>query len=249
MYLIYKTILFPWFVIGIVSFLTLLRIKAPYGKFSSTSWGKLVPFKLGWILQEIISPIIFSYFFLFGEIDHKSIAWVFFILWNFHYINRSIIIPIQQKRISPPMPVIIVLAAISFNLINGFINGYWLGTLKIYNTDYLMDIRFISGIMIFICGSIINIKSDRILLKLKNKNKGYKIPNGFLYNYISCPNYFGEIIEWIGFAIMTWSIPGFLFVAWTAFNLTPRALSNHNWYKNKFADYPKNRKAIIPFIL
>jgi protein-S-isoprenylcysteine O-methyltransferase Ste14 len=79
--------------------------------------------------------------------------------------------------------------------------------------------------------------------------KGYKIPHGGLYRWISCPNYFGELLEWTGWAIATWSLAGFSFALWTFANLVPRALSNHKWYRQKFADYPKNRKAIIPYIL
>jgi len=33
------------------------------------------------------------------------------------------------------------------------------------------------------------------------------------------------------------------------FNLVPRAIDHHKWYKKEFADYPKERKAVIPFIL
>ena len=67
------------------------------------------------------------------------------------------------------------------------------------------------GIILFISGATINLISDHMLLKLKGTDNCYKIPSGFLYNYIACPNYFGEIIEWIGFAIMTWSFPGLIF--------------------------------------
>ena len=83
----------------------------------------------------------------------------------------------------------------------------------------------------------------------KKKGPGYHIPKNFLYKYISAPNYFGEIIEWIGWAILTWSISGVVFVFWVIANLFPRAIANHNWYKEKFDDYPKNRKAIIPGII
>ncbi|MHA1224721.1 MAG: hypothetical protein ACTSP3_15975 [Candidatus Heimdallarchaeaceae archaeon] len=51
-----------------------------------------------------------------------------------------------------------------------------------------------------------------------------------------------------GWAIAVWSWPAFLFAMWTLANLLPRAKSNHDWYKDKFPDYPKERKAIIPFI-
>ena len=38
-------------------------------------------------------------------------------------------------------------------------------------------------------------------------------------------------------------------LVWVIANLFPRALSHHKWYKEKFSDYPKNRKAIIPGII
>ena len=60
------------------------------------------------------------------------------------------------------------------------------------------------------------------------------------------PNYLGEFIEWLGWAIMTWSWAGLVFFLWTVCNLFPRAISNHKWYQNKFTDYPKERKAVIP---
>ena len=55
--------------------------------------------------------------------------------------------------------------------------------------------------MIFIAGFLINYISDNILIKIKKENDCYKIPTGSLYQYISCPNYLGEIIEWFGFFI------------------------------------------------
>ena len=61
---IYQNILLPWLIIGFISFIILLKVKAPYGKFSSKSWGKTISYQLGWFIQEIISPLIFSYFFL-----------------------------------------------------------------------------------------------------------------------------------------------------------------------------------------
>ena len=97
---------------------------------------------------------------------------------------------------------------------------------------------------------IINIKSDDILMKLrKNYGEGYHSPRGFLYKYVSCPNYLGEILEWMAFAIMTWSLAGLSFMIWTMANLVPRAIKGHQWYHSKFESYPKDRKAIFPFII
>jgi protein-S-isoprenylcysteine O-methyltransferase Ste14 len=96
---------------------------------------------------------------------------------------------------------------------------------------------------------VINIKSDDILFKLRDKGDvGYKTPKGWLFNKVSCPNYLGELIEWVGWAIATWSLAGLSFALWTVANLVPRAISHHKWYKENLNDYPEKRKVLIPFI-
>jgi steroid 5-alpha reductase family enzyme len=112
-------------------------------------------------------------------------------------------------------------------------------------------ILFSFGILFFISGLIINIKSDNLLISLRTKNETnkYVIPKGGLFEYVSCPNFFGELIEWFGFALMTMNIGSLSFFIWTFINLVPRALSHHKWYHHKFSDYPKERKAIIPKII
>jgi hypothetical protein len=48
---------------------------------------------------------------------------------------------------------------------------------------------------------------------------------------------------------MAWNLPAFSFALWTAVNLIPRALDHHRWYLKTFPDYPKERKAVIPFLV
>ena len=149
------------------------------------------------------------------------------------------------------MPLLIVIMAIFFNTVNSYINGYYLGTLQNqYSSSWLTDARFIVGILLFFTGMIINISADETLIHLrKSKTNGYLIPYGRLFNKISCPNFFGEIIEWLGFAILCWSLPALSFFVWTVCNLVPRALDHHRWYKRHFADYPVKRKAVFPYLL
>ena len=97
-------------------------------------------------------------------------------------------------------------------------------------------------------GGFINIHSDDILINLRRENQKYFIPRGGLFNYVSSPNYFGEIIEWFGFFIMTLNLGTFSFFIWTFVNLVPRSISNHKWYIETFNDYPKERKILIPKI-
>ena len=92
-------------------------------------------------------------------------------------------------------------------------------------------------------------KSDNKLISLSKEKMGYKIPQGKMFKYVSCPNYLGEIIEWLGFFMIAPSLASLSFFLWTSFNLIPRAINHHKWYNRKFKNYPKNRKAIIPFFL
>ena len=89
--------------------------------------------------------------------------------------------------------------------------------------------------------------ADNALLRLRKRGRtGYVVPQGGAYRYISCPNYLGEILEWTGWAVATWSLGGLAFCVFTAANLVPRARSNHRWYRENFPDYPPGRRALIP---
>lgn len=244
-------ILYIWIGIAVIIFPIVLRITAPYGRHTTRQWGPLISNRLGWILMESPALLFFACLFLFGTNIHTIPTWIFFSAWMIHYINRTVIFPFRVRTKSKKMPVLIVIMAFSFNLVNGFNNGYYLGSISTgYSIQWLIDPRFLTGIILFMAGLIINWKSDNILIHLRKPGEtGYTIPKGWLFNYISCPNHFGEILEWSGFALMTWSLPGLAFGLWTICNLFPRAIQHHKWYKTKFPDYPENRKALIPFIL
>jgi hypothetical protein len=201
--------------------------------------------------MESPALVLFAFVFLSGINYSRIVPLIFFSLWVIHYVNRTLIFPFRLHTKGKKMPIGIVISAFFFNLVNGFINGYWLGTLAVrYDINWLRDPRFIIGCLFFICGMLINMRSDNYLVHLRKPGEtGYTIPVKGLFAYISCPNHFGEIIEWSGFAIMTWSLPGLSFALWTMVNLIPRSLQHHRWYKEKFAEYPPERKAVIPFIL
>ncbi|MBT4135281.1 DUF1295 domain-containing protein [archaeon] len=138
--------------------------------------------------------------------------------------------------------------AMIFNSINSFliVTSIFL-SINQYTQGWLFDIRFISGLSLFIIGYYANVKSDIILRKLR-ENKKDEIPRGFLFNYVSSPHYFSEIIKWIGFALLIWTWAGLSFVIWTCANLIPRAIAHHKWYHKNLKNYPKNRTILIPKI-
>lgn len=202
--------------------------------------------------MELPSLGIMLYFLLFGTRQFNSFVWILFVLWIFHYMNRALVYPLRMKATSKKIPLVIVLSAIFFNSVNAGLNGYYLSELApahAYSSQWFLSTHFMIGTILFIAGMSINWKSDAILINLRKPGEtGYKIPKGFLFDYITSPNLFGEIVEWTGFALMAWNLPALSFLVWVFANLIPRARDHHNWYKNNFPDYPHDRKIVIPFV-
>ena len=240
-------IIYIWIGIAIITFFYLTFFKtAPYGRHSSNNWGPMIDNRLGWILMEIPALILLVIFYFKYGGTISSVSLLFVALWCVHYLNRSLIFPFRIKSNGKKMPLIIMLSAIGFNIMNTWVVGSYLGsTVATYSAEWLSDPRFIVGIALFVFGFSMNQVSDTILINLRKPGEtGYKLPMHWLFRRISCPNLLGEIIEWTGFAIMTWSLPTLSFAIWTFANLAPRAFAHHKWYKEKFPNYPKERKAL-----
>ena len=232
-----------------VTCLALLFITAPYGRHQRSGWGPTVPNRVGWILMEMPAVVLFIWIFTQGEHHTEAAPLAFLGLWQLHYIHRVFIFPFRLRTEGKRMALLIMGFAIVFNTLNAYVNARWISHFGAYGNSWLLDPRFIAGVLVFMLGFGINLKADQILLNLRKPGEtGYKVPRGWLYEYVTCPNYLGEIIEWLGFALATWSLAGFAFALYTAANLGPRALANHRWYRERFPDYPKRRKALIPFL-
>jgi 3-oxo-5-alpha-steroid 4-dehydrogenase 1 len=247
--MIYRISLFLILGFAVMVFVLLFFISAPYGKFSRKGWGPVIKSKWAWMVMEFPSPAMMILFFITS--DKKALpASIFLIIWIGHYLHRAFIYPFTQSGKEKAYPIVLVIMAFVFNCLNGFVNGYGIFHIYSYDISYLLKWQFITGMVIFIAGFLINKISDEKLRNFRKQNPSeYVIPHGWLFEYISNPHYFGEIIEWSAWALMTWSLPGLAFAVFTFANLFPRATASHHWYKEHFADYPADRKAIIPFIL
>lgn len=237
-----------WIGIAIITFLSLilLKIRAPYGRHANEKWGKMIANHWGWFWMELPAFLLFPLITVFGPREKDILTWILVGMWTLHYFNRTIIFPFRLRTRGKKMPLTIVFSALFFNGVNGFLNGYWLGFLA--PEDGSVSLLVIVGILLFFTGMYINMSTDNRLIALRKQQNGYQIPRGWLFKYISCPNHFGEIIEWTGFAIAAWSVPAATFAIWTFCNLAPRALNHHEWYQETFNDYPKERKAFLPKI-
>jgi len=238
------------FVAAALTFVALFFVTAPYGRHLRAGWGPTVPARVGWIVMESPAVLLFVAVYSVGDHAMSTVPLILLGLWQFHYVYRTFIYPFRIRSSSKRMPVSIVGMAIFFNCINAYINARWISQFGDYPDAWAASTAFILGVIVFVVGWVINQHSDLLLHKLRGPGEtGYKIPRGGLYKRVSCPNYLGEMLEWAGWAIAAWSLAGLAFAVFTIANLLPRAIANHRWYREEFADYPSERRAVIPFLL
>ena len=249
----FNTFLIAMSIIAVIVFIALYFVTAGYGVFYNKKWGPSIPNKIGWVLME--SPVFIAMILLcvFSERSTNVVCLIFLILFEIHYFQRSFIFPflIRGKSV---MPLSVILMGVVFNTLNALMQGGWIFYVapeNMYEMSWLTTPQFIIGTLIFISGMIINIHSDYIIRHLRKPgDTKHYLPKKGMFKYVTSANYFGEFVEWCGFAILTWSLAGAVFALWTFANLAPRAAKIYDNYKKEFGDEldTKKVKRILPFI-
>ena len=239
--------------VAVVVFLSLYFVDAGYGKFYRSSWGPSLDNHLGWFLMEV--PVFIMMMLLWWFSDRRSdlVRVVFLLLFQIHYFHRSFIFP-RQLRGHSRMPWAIVGMGALFNTLNAIMQGGWIfhiSPIDYYPAGWLTSLPFLGGTVLFFTGMFVNIQSDSIIRNLRQPgDTAHYLPQGGLFRYVTSANYFGEWLEWTGFAILTWSWAGAVFSLWTFANLCPRAARIHKKYTEEFPDQMARLKPkrFIPFI-
>ncbi|XP_030628711.1 3-oxo-5-alpha-steroid 4-dehydrogenase 2b [Chanos chanos] len=233
---------------GAMHFASLLRFHASYGRyvgFSTSVW--MVPARLAWFLQELPALLVPLLLFLTSSGPHGTGSYLLLCTFCIHYFQRTFIYSLLTR--GQPYPFGIMVTAMFFCSVNGFLQAHYLMHCAAYDQTYPSTTCMVTGLMIFYLGMAINIHSDNILRNLRKPGEIiYRIPRGGLFEYVSAANYFGETVEWLGYAIATWSLPAFSFAFFSICFIGPRAYHHHRFYLEKFKDYPRSRKPLIPFI-
>lgn len=221
----------------------------PVGRLGGRGRGPRVNSRPAWFLLELPALVTFPAIYLTSGNLHL-VGNVVVGLWLAHYVHRGLVWCVLVPKRDTSVPLSMCTASVAFNLVNGGLLGWFMGHVDDYPLDWLTDPRFIAGLVLFAGGAALNVWADYRLRYLLQKCAGGRVnPSGGPFDIVCCPNLSGEIIEWIGFALLTWSVPGLAFALWTIANLVPRALWRRSWYRENFSDYPKNRAALFPRVL
>ncbi|KII95682.1 hypothetical protein PLICRDRAFT_48631 [Plicaturopsis crispa FD-325 SS-3] len=253
-------------------------INAPFGRFASSGNSILLVDGIkSWICMELVAPVAFLYSFFKSPLSRTPASSpltspenLLAALYVIHYLNRALISPLRTPSRSKSN-IIVPAAAMLFNSVNGTLLGTYLSSpaARAFLAGAYGRPSFWVAVGVWAAGLAGNILHDEILLNIrrnaKAKGKGkagggehYAVPHGWLYRYISFPNYFCEWAEWAGYAVAAAPFPTltsgsltppWLFLLSELTLMFPRAWKGHKWYQQRFPDYPKSRKAVLPFLL
>jgi len=248
----YNLIMMAMAFTAVIVFIALYFVKAGYGIFRTKQWGVSINNKIAWVMME--APVFFVMLYMWAGNGATTAlpAFLAFLLFELHYFQRSFIFPLLMKGNSR-MPIAIILMGVVFNLINGLLIGTSIFVLPpsafSQGAAYLLTPTAIAGICLFFAGMAINWHSDHVIRHLRKPgDTAHYLPAKGFYKYITSANYFGELVEWTGFALLCSTPAAWLFVTWTAANLVPRADAIHKHYREEFGDAVGNRKRVIPFV-
>lgn len=254
----YYIFLFSMLGLATVVFIALQFITVAYGMTFNNRWGMSINSKWGWWLMEI--PVFISISIIYGISlfylgkEFNVVTSFILLLFLLHYGQRSFVFPLLMKGNSK-MPLSVIFSGMFFNFSNAFMQGCWLFIIcpdGWYQLNWFWSPYFIIGTVIFFFGMTINIHSDRIIRRLRKskEDNNYYLPKGFLFERINSSNYFGELLEWLGFAILTLSPAGFVFFCWAFANLVPRSKAVYYRYQQFFgSEFTKlKRWKIFPHI-
>jgi protein-S-isoprenylcysteine O-methyltransferase Ste14 len=232
-------------VFGLLFFVT-----APYGRHFRGGWGPSISARAGWMIMEAPALLVIGITVIASGQRLGALTILVLGLWEIHYLYRTCVFPVLMRGSTKRFPLMLVAFAFIFNTLNGYANGTYLSMPGLVIADgFFSELRVGVGVALFAAGFVTHVMADRDLRHLrKPEETGYKIPRGGLWEYVSNPNYFGEIMEWCGWALAVWSVPALGFAVFTIANLVPRAWANRKWYQETFQDYPRERKSVIPFV-
>ncbi|XP_058105729.1 steroid 5-alpha-reductase DET2-like isoform X2 [Magnolia sinica] len=137
---------------------------------------------------------------------------------------------------------------ISLSYFLATVNAIYAQHMTLGMPDPPLDLEY-AGVVLFLVGIAGNYYHHLLLQKLRGRDdKGYKIPKGGLFGLVICPHYLFEIMGFVGISFIAQTVFAFAFTLGTVGYLTGRSYATRKWYLSKFPNFPREVKALFPFV-
>jgi very-long-chain enoyl-CoA reductase len=221
-------------------------------------------------LIEYLGPLLIHPLFFYGQqlcfgkaFEHTSAQKLVFAMAVGHFLKREYETAFIHKFSLATMPLFNLFKNSShYWVLSGF-NFYWVyapadWSAKSSLNKFLFGHDFLplsdlaqSGLAAFwLYAEVSNFITHLNLASLRpTGSTERRIPYGYGFNLVSCPNYFFESLSWLVVFCLSQNWASLLFFVVGTAQMWAWALKKHRRYKREFPDYPKNRKVYVPFLL
>ena len=80
------------FAIAVLTLASLLRLKAPYGRYySGRGWGPEMSNRVGWVVMELPATILFAGIYCIGKLASEPVPLILLGIWQCHQLNRAFV--------------------------------------------------------------------------------------------------------------------------------------------------------------
>ena len=223
--------------LGFLDYFELLAMR--YSKFRTE---KGIPSRFGMFVLYFL-PVITATIFALPYLASASLTqWLVYAAILVHFGKRTYEVLFVHKYSGPMQQFTFVIIVITYALIAGLISALNVQAIA------TMDALFIVGIVFVIIGEIGNFYHHKLLADLRKTGDGYHIPRGGWFEKATCPHYFFELLAWLGILLLSRHLFTLLaFIAMLGY-LSARSIKTRQWYRQRFPDYPAERKNMIPFL-
>ncbi|KAJ2160220.1 3-oxo-5a-steroid 4- dehydrogenase [Coemansia sp. RSA 552] len=221
--------------------------------------------QIGWrtvFFIEYIGPIIlhflvynFQDIFYGHSFEHSDVQRRVYILIMGHFIKREAETAFVHRFSHGTMPLINVFKnSFHYHMLSGLNLAYWIyspasahGTPLAAKLGNPLHMAILTGVFLFAEAS--NLSTHITLRNLRPAGtRVRRIPYGYGFDLVSCPNYLFETVAWAAVAGMTRSLAAVLFLVVATAQMYVWAVKKHANYRREFPDYPRSRRAMFPFV-
>lgn len=233
--------------------------------------------QLGWrtvYLVEYLGPLLIHPIFYFGQqaiygqtFDHSRVQQLAFVFAMLHFLKREFETAFIHKFSMATMPAFNIFKNSGhYWILSGFFLAYFIYAPDSYVSEdksvlskilfgrnaYPLSanqLHFLTAFWLF--AELSNLWTHLNLASLRaNGSKKRQIPRGYGFDLVSFPNYYFESLGWFVYLLVTQNWSSLLFLIIGTGQMAIWALKKHARYRKDFGDkYPRNRKAMFPFLL
>ncbi|KAA0197454.1 Synaptic glycoprotein SC2, partial [Fasciolopsis buskii] len=213
--------------------------------------GPLVIYLTMWVLRQpelrnpLLSPIE----------SHIGLRCLACLCWCGHYTKRILETLFVHRFSHATMPLFNVFRNCGYYFGFAFFVSYFVNH-PLYTFPTFGCAQVLFGLGLFLVSEWANFTCHLTLKNLRPPNSTIRrIPEpmpGYLFTrmfkLVVCPHYLFESLAWVGFSVMTQVLPAAIFTTVGFSQMAVWAAARLRAYRREFPDFPRHRKAIIPFV-